>query len=639
MKALIQFTIVLGLLVLMYQPAAAQPGVLNYWQVASGNWTTTTNWSRGVLPDGQDVSGDDFAVIGGTNGPNGISVGAATVNTNVGPMPGGVILGNAAADSGTLTIDSGGTLTVADTDFDGDGRMQVGSAGTGTLVVNRGGMLSAVSITSGGNANSSITLGGGSVGTANVSIGSATLGRMLRIIGADVNFSATGAVEFQGTSTYVPEITGAMHSTITTTSTATLGGTLQLDFTSFTPTPANTWNLVDATSITGSFNIVPDPEIVLNPGQTFAVRTISGGNGQIAELFVTQLLVLSVNRNTGAVTISNPGASGIVFDGYGIQSALGSLNPSDAIWNSLEEQPGLAGTNWFEANPTANHLAELRSSNTSTIGGGQSWSLGNVFDPPAPTEFGQTAEDLVFTYNDPVTEATVTSIVQYTGSGSVNNLVLFVNPDTGQVQMRNTSPFTVEIDGYTISSTGGSLNSNPAAWTSLEEQVGNTWAEANLSDTRVSELQSSGSTMLVAGGGTTFNLGGLFNTADPKDLVFQFVLANANVPGDYNNNGIVDAADFTVWRDHLGQTFQLANEVTETTPGEVTMDDYDAWKARFGLTAGEGEATARTGVVIYEAPPAGGGSLAAVGAVPEPASWLLVCLGGLLTSLLRPGKR
>ena len=28
-----------------------------------------------------------------------------------------------------------------------------------------------------------------------------------------------------------------------------------------------------------------------------------------------------------------------------------------------------------------------------------------------------------------------------------------------------------------------------------------------------------------------------------------------NVPGDYNGNGIVDAADYTVWRDHLGQTF------------------------------------------------------------------------------------
>ena len=30
--------------------------------------------------------------------------------------------------------------------------------------------------------------------------------------------------------------------------------------------------------------------------------------------------------------------------------------------------------------------------------------------------------------------------------------------------------------------------------------------------------------------------------------------------GDYNDNGIVDAADYTVWRDHLGQSFALSNE-------------------------------------------------------------------------------
>ena len=33
----------------------------------------------------------------------------------------------------------------------------------------------------------------------------------------------------------------------------------------------------------------------------------------------------------------------------------------------------------------------------------------------------------------------------------------------------------------------------------------------------------------------------------------------AMLPGDYNGNGIVDAADYTVWRDHLGQNFTLLN--------------------------------------------------------------------------------
>ena len=75
------------------------------------------------------------------------------------------------------------------------------------------------------------------------------------------------------------------------------------------------------------------------------------------------------------------------------------------------------------------------------------------------------------------------------------------------------------------------------------------------------------------------------------------------VQGDYNNNGIVDAADYTVWRDHLGQTFALPNEGTGQTTGTVTIEDYNFWKSRFGATSG-----------------AGAGAAAAV---PEPATWLL----------------
>lgn len=50
----------------------------------------------------------------------------------------------------------------------------------------------------------------------------------------------------------------------------------------------------------------------------------------------------------------------------------------------------------------------------------------------------------------------------------------------------------------------------------------------------------------------------------------------AAVPGDYNNNGVVDAADYTLWRDNG----TLANEVA--TPGMNTSQDYDEWRARFG---------------------------------------------------------
>jgi hypothetical protein len=75
----------------------------------------------------------------------------------------------------------------------------------------------------------------------------------------------------------------------------------------------------------------------------------------------------------------------------------------------------------------------------------------------------------------------------------------------------------------------------------------------------------------------------------------------AGVPGDYNNNGTVDAADYVLWRNGG----PLANEVD--TPGTVNAADYTAWRARFGNSSGSGNAFGA--------------------AVPEPAGVLLLIVG------------
>ena len=53
-------------------------------------------------------------------------------------------------------------------------------------------------------------------------------------------------------------------------------------------------------------------------------------------------------------------------------------------------------------------------------------------------------------------------------------------------------------------------------------------------------------------------------------------------PADYNGDDVVNAADYTTWRNHLGETFQLDNEGDGITPGTVTSEDYDFWKQHFG---------------------------------------------------------
>src|SRR4029077_10202413 len=69
------------------------------------------------------------------------------------------------------------------------------------------------------------------------------------------------------------------------------------------------------------------------------------------------------------------------------------------------------------------------------------------------------------------------------------------------------------------------------------------------------------------------------------DLQGSLIPAAPNVPGDYNSNHIVDAADYTVWRDHLGQAFTLPNR-DSTNSGNVNQQDYTFWKGRFGAISG-----------------------------------------------------
>ena len=52
--------------------------------------------------------------------------------------------------------------------------------------------------------------------------------------------------------------------------------------------------------------------------------------------------------------------------------------------------------------------------------------------------------------------------------------------------------------------------------------------------------------------------------------------------GDYNNDGIVDAADYVVWKKNIGQPSQtLPNDTTGVIVGQA---QYDLWRSNFGST-------------------------------------------------------
>jgi fibronectin-binding autotransporter adhesin len=60
-----------------------------------------------------------------------------------------------------------------------------------------------------------------------------------------------------------------------------------------------------------------------------------------------------------------------------------------------------------------------------------------------------------------------------------------------------------------------------------------------------------------------------------------------NVAGDYNSNGIVDAADYVVWRKTLGQT-GAGLAADGNANNQIDQGDFDIWRAHLGQIAGSG---------------------------------------------------
>jgi hypothetical protein len=288
-------------------------------------------------------------------------------------------------------------------------------------------------------------------------------------------------------------------------------------------------------------------------GNPWAPDTNSGEIFRVS-LF-EEVLSLKVDRDSKIVSLVNPDTDPIAIDGYRIESALGSINPTP--WDSFEDQQ-LDGDTWLEASGggTANQLAELNPDTSAVISVASPRAIGAVFEPNFVT-FGQESEDLVFTYTTSTGEI-FGGTVDYVGRKQHNNLVLVVDPASGAGRMQNESGLTVDIDGYTITSASGALLDT---WNSLQDQgaAGGDWFEANPDEMQLAELQSDGVTTLNQGDG--FDLGTLFNTSLSQDLQFEFLLAGtevgfvgiveygslaSDIAGDYSNNGIVGLEDLNL---------------------------------------------------------------------------------------------
>jgi hypothetical protein len=89
--------------------------------------------------------------------------------------------------------------------------------------------------------------------------------------------------------------------------------------------------------------------------------------------------------------------------------------------------------------------------------------------------------------------------------------------------------------------------------------------------------------------------------------------AVAHVPGDFNTDGTVDAADYVVWRKGLGTTYD--------------QDDYGLWRANFGASLGPGSGSALPSAEPLSA------------AVPEPSTLALLVISSALRLYRQRGRQ
>jgi hypothetical protein len=98
-----------------------------------------------------------------------------------------------------------------------------------------------------------------------------------------------------------------------------------------------------------------------------------------------------------------------------------------------------------------------------------------------------------------------------------------------------------------------------------------------------------------------------WTVVDDNDLVRTWMSGRTvyaafvgHIDGDYNANGVVDAADYAFWRDAVGATVPPFTGADGSGNGTVDQADYDVWRANFGRMATPVVAAAAEELLPYE---------------------------------------
>ncbi|WP_425396015.1 hypothetical protein [Aeoliella sp.] len=236
-------------------------------------------------------------------------------------------------------------------------------------------------------------------------------------------------------------------------------------------------------------------------------------------------------------------------------------------------------------------------------------------------------------------------------------LQLQINVNNGTAALVSVSDDPVVLTSYSINSDAGALMTSEWEGSNLDARdvdsvgggIGDSWDTVIASTELIFEAFLNGDTTIAPGG--TLSIGKVYDKlVGGEDLVLAYsfmqtdefgqvlprssetafapVVVNYVVPlgleGDFNGDGLVNLADYTVWRNNLGSSADLNGNGDENSgsAGVVDAADYALWKQNFGASAAAASVTATA-------------------QVPEPSAVLLVLSGVAccLVGRLRLGQR
>ncbi|TWT36010.1 hypothetical protein KOR34_09070 [Posidoniimonas corsicana] len=646
------FTVILATALLPYSLAAPSYAQLGVWSAddgggvgsGTGDFFDPSNWHNGVVPIGNNraptIRDGGTAIL---NDPN------ANVDTE------GLVIGDAPNSSGTLQIDSG-SLTVYDAASSVLGN---NAGGQGTLIMNGGylefGDVDGNGPGSGGAKSLVIANASGTTGRlemhndavlrslagfqfangseADLPQGTPGLPSITIIMDGAADASAAGGITLRG---------GNLSMTLSDDAQMTLGNSLG-------PADPNGHSAVQ----NGHFNVGArygaTADIVVEGNAVFNLDALYNEKSE---------LTLTV-RDNGEFNIFNTATGGTETD-FGMQSYLSrEINSNYGVSSTVVT---VEGSGRFTVNSRANTVsipgnkdhplghADLISTDGLILAGGDLYPITHCGQACNGRYPGGVA--LVDVKQNAEFSVVQTLWMTAGGGGGASSTLKITGPDAtvslGDLVMAESidqkivggsvvfgdplwiaRPGTAELHSVITGSSHSTIQVTDDA------RIGNGELVIELSG--YSPVPGDSYTLLQTGDpngvegmfkGVDFSLAPLSEglswelVYNADSVVLSVVGESSVLPGDFNNDGVVDAADYTVWRDNLGAMTEEALNGAGSNSGGVDIDDYNIWKTRFGSTSSSDLADS---------------------SVPEPsASLLTLAFSGLLACRLgtaRPGRR